>query len=156
MANLISILKRRSTSTANITSTPAAVSWDTSIIVGDLTDWIIGNPTRLPVLKDGLYNIKGFIAIASTGTRFQCAAEIYVDGSTEDGIQRGMCYIRNSSTYDFWPVAFDTDLYLLAGQYVEIFVGQTDGATYGYSGSKAGIINGEKSEVILRYIDRHF
>lgn len=156
MANLIPILKRRSTSTASITSTPAAVSWDTGVLVGGLTDWVIGNPTRLPVLKDGLYTIKGFINVASTETRFQAASEIYVDGSTLDGIQRGMCYIRNSSTYDFWGIDFNTDLYLLAGQYVEVFIGQTTGGTYGYSGAISGTINGAKSEVILKYIGRHF
>jgi len=142
-------MKRRSTSTQSVTSTPTVIAWD--VVDDDQSGADISySGNQFTVNEDGDYRFGGFAAVNSAAQRPQLVVEIYING-VATGEQRGGSYIRNSGvSYDYWTIEFAPEPFnLTSGDTVELRVGQVAGAAYGYGGSSSVTLNGDKSKVWL-------
>ena len=124
--------------TQAVTSTLTTITWSSSNdSSGSDVTFSGGNPTRLTAVSTGVYKVGGYINVRSAAdARAQAAVEIFING-TATGLQRGGCYIRNSTVaYDYWTIEVSgTPFTLTAAQYVELGVGQVTQGTYGYGGT---------------------
>lgn len=142
------------TGTQSVTSTLTAITWNSSAAnSGSDVTYAGGNPTRLTAVSAGTYKIGGYVTVQSAAQRAQAVVEIIVNG-TATGLQRSGSYIRNSGTsYDYWTMEIpSTPFTLSAADYVELGVGQVNGATYGYNGSLTINCDRSKSEFWLERI----
>ena len=144
----VSYMKRSSTSTLSVTSTPTIIPWDTLSEDQSGADISYNGSNQFVAEVDGDYRLGGFVTVQSSALRAQIALEIYVNGSAT-GFQRSGAYIRNSgSSYDFWALELSGEPFpLTAGDTVELRVGQVTGATYGYGGALAIALRGVSSMV---------
>lgn len=143
----VSYMKRSSTSTMSVTSTPTIIPWDVS--EGDYSGTDITYASnQFTAVVDGDYRFGGFATAKSAAQRPQAVVEIYIDG-VATGFQRGGAYIRNSGvSYDFWTIEFSSEPFnLTAGQTVELRIGLVTGATYGYGGTSTVTLQGDASQV---------
>ena len=103
----------------------------------------------ITVVAAGIYGLTAQMQIRSTSQRLQASAKVYING-VYDGIERGSAYIRNAgTTYDLWPVAFTTVLDLSAGDTVEIYITNVQGASYGSTGTVSYLVDSSGNEIIL-------
>jgi len=136
LTSFYSFNKLVGTGTQSVASTLTAITWDSSdSSIGSDVTFSGVNPTRLTVQTDGVYRVAGFCTIQSGSQRPQGVIEFIING-TPTGIQRGGSYIRNSGVaYDFWTIEASGEPFsLLAGDYVEMGIGQATGNVYGYGG----------------------
>lgn len=140
--------------TQSVTSTLTTITWSSSSdSSGSDVTFSGGSPTRLTAVSTGTYKVGGYVTISSAAQRAQAAIEIFINGSAT-GLQRGGAYIRNSGTgYDFWALEVSsTPFTLTASDYVELGVGQTTGASYGYSGALTITCERTRSEFWLERV----
>jgi hypothetical protein len=150
-----SYMKRTSTSTQSVTSTPAAIPLQTLVdSAGSEVTWDGANNTRLTSASDGTYRIGAYVTVTTaTGARAQTACEVYINGVAE-GDQRGASYIRNAgAAYDWWVMEISTEPFeLSASDYVELYVGQVNGNAYGYAGALTINLDGQYTRVWLERV----
>lgn len=86
---------------------------------------------QITVVTDGFYAISGNITIESTVQRLQAIVKVYVNG-VFDGVERGGCYIRNSSiSYDLWGIVYYTVKELSANDVISFEVEQVQSGSSG-------------------------
>lgn len=140
--------KRSSTSTQSITSTAAAIPWQTELDVGVTITWSSGNNTRLTVSETGSYRLGAYITVNSSAFRDQHVVEVYING-VASGILRSSTYVRNSTTsWDYWVMEVATEPFrLTANDYVELYIGTVTGGSYTYGPNGTGTLVGDKSAI---------
>jgi hypothetical protein len=142
------------TSTQAVTSTATAITWSSSSdSFGSNVTYSGASATRLTAATDGVYKIGGYFAVNTNDQRPQAAVQIYVNGSAFGGI-RTSSYIRNAgSSWDYWILELSgTPINLSATDYVEIYIGLVNGASYSFSGSTTVTVDRSKSQLFVERV----
>ena len=119
---------------------PGAVTGLQKVTLTNKTDtdsitWDVTTNHRGTVSADGIYSLFAAVNVYSTTQRFQAVLKVYVNG-TALGPEFGFAYIRNSGlAYDFGCLVLGWPLTLSASDYVEVYVDQRTGSSWGTSGT---------------------
>ena len=138
--------------TQSLSGTGAVITWATSAdSFGSDVAYSGSVPTRLTAVSAGAYKIGGYFAFFTTAARPQAAVMIYKNGSPLNSLLRSSSYVRNAgSAWDYWVMEIsNTPLNLLAGDYIEIYMGQVTTGSYSFGGSATTTVHRNRSEIFL-------
>jgi hypothetical protein len=135
--------------TSAVTSTAHAITWETKVTDGVSAKQTDGDTSRIDISESGTHTLSAAVVVQSSVARPQIACEVYVSG-VATGIIRGSSYIRSSGiSWDYWVIEIAaTKLELLAGDYVQLYVYQVTGGTYGAGGTAAVTLYGNDKSFI--------